>query len=108
MYSLIGSLVIMCDCEAGTLTGVFAHASQFKYGQFRHQTGLCLGTKWACAQFKNGSHVFWSRVCSSHVLHPLSATRSQILNVSRCKVVCRRHDDPTNGPIGDPGMVHLP
>ena len=40
MYSLIGSLVIMRDCEAGMLTGMFAHALQFKYGQFRCQTGL--------------------------------------------------------------------
>ena len=67
-----------------------------------------LGAKRACAQFKNGSRVFRSHVCSSHVLHPLSATRSLILNVSMCSIVCCRHDDPTNGPTGDPGMVRLP
>ena len=67
-----------------------------------------LGAKWACAQFKNGSCVFWSHVHSLHVLHPLDATRSLILNVSTCKVVCRRHDDPMNGPTGDPSMVRLP
>ena len=39
---------------------------------------------------------------------PLSATRLLILNVSTCTVVCRRHDDPTNGPTGDPCMVRLP
>ena len=67
-----------------------------------------LGAKWACARFKNGSHVFQLHVCSSHVLHPSSATRSLILNVSTCSIVCRRHEDPTNGPMGDPGMVSLP
>ena len=30
----------MRDREAGALVGTFAHASQFKYGQFRHQMGL--------------------------------------------------------------------
>ena len=39
---------------------------------------------------------------------PLSATRSLILNVSTCSIVCRRHDGPKNGPTGDPGMVRLP
>ena len=67
-----------------------------------------LGAKRACARFKNGSRVFWSRIRSSHVLRQLSATRSLILNVSTCKVVCRRHDDPTNDSMGDPGMVRLP
>ena len=67
-----------------------------------------LGTKRACAQFKNGSRVFRSHVRSSHVLRPLSATRSLILNVSTCSIVCCRRDDPTNGPTGDPGMVRLP
>ena len=67
-----------------------------------------LVAKRACARFKNGSGVFRSHVRSSHVLRPLSATRSLILNVSTCSIVCRRHDDPTNGPMGDPGMVRLP
>ena len=67
-----------------------------------------LGAKQACAQFKNGSHVFRLHVGSLHVLRPLSATRSLILNLSTCSIVCRRHDDPTNGPTGDPGMVRLP
>ena len=67
-----------------------------------------LGAKEACARFKNGSRVFQSRIHSSHVLRPLSATRSLILNVSTCIMVCRRYDDPTNGPTGDPGMVRLP
>ena len=42
MYSLIGvgSLVIMRDREAGALAGMFMHASRFKYGRFRRQTGL--------------------------------------------------------------------
>ena len=40
MYSLIGSLVVMRDCEAGALVGTFIHASRFKYGRFRRQTGL--------------------------------------------------------------------
>ena len=67
-----------------------------------------LGTKRACVQFKNGSRVFRLHVRSSHVLRPLSATRSLILNVSTCSIVYRRHEDPTNGPTGDPGMVRLP
>ena len=67
-----------------------------------------LGAKRACTWFKNGWRAFRSRVRSSHVLRPLSATRSLILNVSMCKVVLRRHDDPTNGPMGDPSMVMLP
>ena len=67
-----------------------------------------LGAKRTCAQFQNGSRVFQSHVRSSHVLRPLSATRLLILNVSTCSVVCCRHEDPTNGPTGDPGMVRLP
>ena len=67
-----------------------------------------LGAKWACARFKNGSHVFRSRVRSLHVLRLLSATRSLILNVSTYKVICRRHDVPTNCPMGDPSMAMLP
>ena len=43
MYSLIGSLVVMRDREAGALTGM--HASRFKYGWFRHQMGLCTAQK---------------------------------------------------------------
>ena len=67
-----------------------------------------LGAKWACTWLKNGSHMFQSCIHLSHVLHPLSATWSLILNVSMCKVVCRHHEDPTNGPTGDPSMVRLP
>ena len=67
-----------------------------------------LGAKQACVWFKNGSRVFRSHVRSSHVLHALSATRSLILNVSTCIIVCHRQEDPTNGPTGDPGMVRLP
>ena len=66
------------------------------------------GAKRACVRFKNGSRAFRSCVHSSHVLHLLSATRSLILYVSTCKVVCRRHDDPTNGPTGGPRMAMLP
>ena len=40
MYSLIGSLVVMRDREAGALAGTFMHASRFKYGRFRRQTDL--------------------------------------------------------------------
>ena len=67
-----------------------------------------LGAKQACARFKKGSRVFRSHVRSSHVLRPLSATRSHILNISTCSIDCRRHVDHTNGPTGDPGMVRLP
>ena len=101
MYSLIGSLVIMRDREAGVLEGTFTHASRFKYGRFRRQMGLR-------AWFKTGSRVFRSHERSSHVLRPLSATRSLILNVAMCCIVCCPHEDPTNGPTGDPGMVRLP
>ena len=40
MYSLIGSLVVLRDREAGALAETFTHASRFKYGRFRRQTGL--------------------------------------------------------------------
>ena len=100
MYSLIGSLVVMRDREAGTLMGTFTHASRFNMGG--------LGAKQACAWFKNGLLVFQSCVHSSRELRPLSASHSFILNVSTCKKVCRRHEDPTNGPMGDPSMVRLP
>ena len=40
MYSLISSLVVMRDREAGVLVGTFAHASRLKYRQFRRQMGL--------------------------------------------------------------------
>ena len=67
-----------------------------------------LGAKQACMQFKNSSCMFQSCIRLSHMLRPLSATRLLILNVSTCRVVCRRHDDPMNGPTGDPSMVRLP
>ena len=77
--------------------------------RMRHDSNTgSLGTNRACAWFKNGLCVFRSHVRSSHVLRPLSATRWLILNVSTRIIVCRRHDDPTNGPMGDPGMVRLP
>ena len=100
MYSLIGSLVVMCDREDGALMGMFTRASRFKYGH--------LGAKQACARFKNGSHSFRSHVRPSHVLRLSSATRSLILDVSTCNVICRRHEDPMNGPTGDPSTVRLP
>ena len=90
----------MRDREAGALVGTFAHASRFKYGQFRRQMGLRAVQK----RFARVSVARTFVVRAS----PLSATRSLILNVSTCKVVCRRHDDPTNGPTGDPSMVRLP
>ena len=75
----------------------------------RHDSNMgSLCAKRACVRFKNGSRVFRLHVRSLRVLRPLSATRSLILNVSTCKVVCRRHDDPFNGPTGDPRMVRLP
>ena len=77
--------------------------------RMRHDSNMgSLGTKRACTRFKNGSRMFRSHVRSSCVLLPLSATRSLILNVSTCKVVHRRHDDPTNGPMGHPSMGRLP
>ena len=39
----------MRDREAGTLVGTFAHASRFKYGQFRRQMGLrAVQKRFAC------------------------------------------------------------
>ena len=67
-----------------------------------------LGAKRPCVGFKSGSRVIRSHVRSSRVPRPSSATRLVILNVSTRKVVCRRHDDPTNGLTGDPSMVRLP
>ena len=84
-----------------------AHLRERSYMRRDSNTGG-LGAKWACARFKNGLRVFRSHVRSSHVLHLLSATRSLILNVSTCSIVCPCRDDPTNGPTGDPGMVRLP
>ena len=67
-----------------------------------------LGAKWACMWFKNGLCMFRSCVRLSCMLHRLNATWSLILNISTFKVVCRRHNDPTNGPTCDPSMVRLP
>ena len=100
MYSLIGSLVIMRDCEAGAHTGTFAVHHDSNTGG--------LSAKWACTWFKNGSHVFRSHVHSSHVLRPSMVTHSRNLDISTCNVICRRHDDPKNGPTGDPSIVRLP
>ena len=75
MYSLIGSSVIMRDPEAGALTGTFAHASQFKYGQFRRQTGLHAGQKWfarvlvACMFVACASPVMCNSVAHIECLH---------------------------------------
>ena len=97
MYSLISSLVIMCDREARTLAGTFTHTSRFKYGQFRRQTGLRAVQKW------------FARVSVAHtfVVHASPVKCDSVAHIQR-KVVCRRHDDPTNGPTGDPSMVRLP
>ena len=98
MYSLIGSLVIMRDQEAGTLTGTFTHALRFKYGRFRHQTGLCVVQKqFVCVLI---AHTFVARASS--------AKCDSVAHIKCLHVVCRRHDDPTNGPTGDPSMVRLP
>ena len=94
MNSLIGSFVNMRDCEAGALWERSCMRRDSNTGS--------LGAKQACAGLKNGLCVFRLRVHSSHVLRPLSVTRSHILNVSTCKVVCLRYDDPMNGPTGDP------
>ena len=100
MYSLISSLFILRDREQVRL---------WECLRTRHDSNTgSLGAKRACARFKNGSRVFRSHVRSSRVLRPLCATQSLILNVSTCKVVRRSHDDPTNGPMGDPNMVRLP
>ena len=96
MYSLIGSLVIMNDCKIGALTGTFARTSRFKYG--------CLGAKWACIF---DLRAFRSHIHPSHVFHLSSASRSLILDVPTCNGICRRHDVPMNGPMGDPSMVIL-
>ena len=100
MYSLIGSWSLRVIMR-------LAHLWEHSRMCCDSNTGG-LGAKRACAQFKNGSRVFQLRVCFSHVLCLLIATRSLILNVSTCSTVCRRHDDPMNGPTGDLGMVRLP
>ena len=100
MYSLIGSLVVMCD-------HVLAHLWERLHARCDSNTGG-LGATWACAWFKNGSCTFRSHVHSSHVLHLSSATRSLILDVSTCYVICRHHDEPMNGPMSDPSMGRLP
>ena len=40
MYSLIGSVVVIRDRDAGAFASTFIHASGFKYGRFRRQMGL--------------------------------------------------------------------
>ena len=82
MYSLIGSLVIMRDQEAGTLTGTFAHALQFKYGRFRRQTGLrAVQKQFACVLIAHtfvahGSSVKCDSVAHIKRLHVLSGLSS--------------------------------
>ena len=55
----------MHGLEAGAVMGMFAHASRFKYGQFRRQMGSHIVKK----GFR--LHVHWS-----HVLRPSSAAQS--------------------------------
>ena len=93
MYSLIGSLVVMRDREAGTLTGTFMYMLGFKYEQFRHQR--------ACAVQKQFARVSVTRTIITHA-PPLKC--DSVTHIKRLHV----HDDPTNGPTGDPGMVRLP
>ena len=90
----------MRDHEAGALPGTFTVHRDSNTGG--------LGAKQACAQLKNGSQVFRSLVHLSHMLYLPSASRSLIIDVSACNVICRHHDDPMNGPMGDPSMVKLP
>ena len=90
----------MRDHEAGALMGMFMHALQFKYGQFRHQTGLHTVQKWFV-------HVSVARTFVARA-SPVKCDSGAHINVSTCSTVCRRHEYPTNGPTGDPGMVTLP
>ena len=90
----------MRDHEAGTLTGTFTVHRDSNTGG--------LGAKQACTQLRNDSQAFRSLVHLSHMLHQSSASQSLIIDVSVCNVICRHHDEPTNGPTGDPSMVLLP
>ena len=80
------------------------HLQELSYVHCDSNTGG-LGAKWACTRFNNSSCAFQSHVHSSHVLHPSSATRSLILDVSTCNMMCRLHEDPTNGPTDDRSMA---
>ena len=91
MFSLIGSLVVIVIVR---LVRLWEHSRMR-----RNSNTDSLGAK---------RTLFRSHIRSSHVLRPLIATRLLILNVSTCSVVCRRHEYPTNGLTGDPGMVRLP
>ena len=55
-------------------------------------------------------HSYISYACSyiAHVLHPSSTTQSLMRASSTCNMVCCHYDNPTNAPIGDPGMAGLP
>ena len=76
MYSLIGSLVVMHDCEAGALTGTFAHVSQFKYVQFRCQTGLHVVQK-------RFTHVSMAR---TFIAHPSPVKCDSVAHIKRLHV----------------------
>ena len=97
-YCLIGSSVIMCGCVTCALVAnelfiAFHHL----YVSFHHSYVAFI-------------HSYISHVCSyiAHVLHPSSATRSLMKDSSMCNMVCCYYDNPTNAPIGDPGMAGLP
>ena len=100
MYSLIGSLVVMRDREAGALAGTFTHASRFKYGRFRRQTGLRVVQK----RFARVS------VARTFVARASSVKCDSVAHIKRLHVYHRllSHEYPTDGPRGDPGVVRLP
>ena len=84
MYSLIGSLVVMRDREAGALAGTLMHALRFKYGRFRRQTDLrAVQKRFARVSVARtfgarASPVKWDSVAHIkplHMLHRLSSPR---------------------------------
>ena len=67
-----------------------------------------LGAKQACVRLKNVLHAFRSHISLSHRLHLTSVTWSFVLDVITCNMICRCHENPTNGPTCELNMVRLP
>ena len=76
MYSLISSLVVMRDREAGALAGTFVHMSRSKYGQVRRQMGLRVVQK----RFARVS------VARTFVVHALPVKCDSVAHIKRLHV----------------------
>ena len=97
-YCLIGSLVIVC----GHVSHVFVANTLYMAFIYMYVSHVCPYVVFISS--------YISHTCSWIACMLCPSIMSQLLmrDSSTCNMVCCCHDNPTNDPIGDPGMARLP